>query len=174
MKELKSVTTERLVLEPSCLEHFDGLYAMNSDHQVMRFIGAVQSREEVEQSIHRQQEYWQKYGFGWWSIFQKGKPELIGAACVQHLGRIESNPLEIGWRLIPSAQGQGFATEAGRAAVHFAFEVVGVDFVTAVADPENHASTRVMERLGMRYRGIETHYNVPCATYALDKASVMV
>ncbi len=67
-------------------------------------------------SVLRQQEKWAKHGFGWWALLERQTGAFVGAACLQHLGHIESNPLEIGWRLIPPAQGKGYATEAGQGA----------------------------------------------------------
>ena len=163
------VTTQRLQLIPFAPSHEDGLFEMNSNPQVMRYLGPVQTREETRSSIERQGEKWSKFGFGWWSIFEIGSDNLVGAACLQHLGHVETNPLEIGWRLAPEAQGKGYATEAGRAAMEFGFDVIGETYLTAVTAPDNKASARVMERLGMRYIGIQTHYDEPCVTYEIHK-----
>ena len=133
----------------------------------MRYLGGADTREDTATGIARQQDKWRRYGFGWWSVFEKDGGALIGAACLQHLGHIESNPLEIGWRLIPEAQGKGYATEAGRAAMDFGFDVIGETYLTSVANPANTASTRVMERLGMRYVGVQMHYDEACATYEI-------
>ena len=135
----------------------------------MRYLGDPQTREDVDLSIVRQQAKWAKHGFGWWSVFERETGELIGAVCLQHLGHVETNPLEVGWRLVPSAQGKGFATEAGQAALDFGFDVIGEDYLTAVTDPENKASARVMERLGMSNIGIQTHYEMDCVTYEMHK-----
>lgn len=56
----------------------------------------------------------------------------------------------IWYSLDPAYQGKGYATEASRALVRFAFEQLGLHRVWADADPRNPASIRVMERLGMR------------------------
>lgn len=169
MSQTAILTTKRLKLIPFAPDHLEGLFALNSDPEVMRYLGTPQTRDQVEASIKRQQEKWAKHGFGWWSVFKRGSGELIGAACLQHLAHIETNPLEIGWRLMPKAQGQGYATEAGQAAMDYAFEIIGETYLTAVTDPENTASARVMERLGMSYIGIQTHYDVPCVTYEIRK-----
>ena len=163
------LTTNRLKLIPFVSEHLEGLFKMNSDPEVMRYLGPPETREQTEASILRQQEKWAKYGFGWWSVFEHDSDELIGAACLQHLGHVETNPLEIGWRLLPKARGQGYATEAGQAAMDYGFETIGQTYLTAVTDTENKASARVMERLGMTYVGIQTHYDVPCVTYEMHK-----
>lgn len=167
MPDAGELTTERLRLIPFAMEHLEGLYEINADPDVMRYIRPVQTKDEVENWITGQQSAWAKYGFGWWAIVHRDTQAVIGAACLQHLAHLETNPLEIGWRLRPAAQGKGYATEAGRAAMAFAFNVIGVSKLMSVAHPENVGSTRVMERLGMTYVGIQTHYDVPCATYEI-------
>jgi RimJ/RimL family protein N-acetyltransferase len=88
---------------------------------------------------------------------------------LQNLANKEDAALEIGWRLMPAYQGNGYATEAGQAAMDFGFNVVGVDYLCAVANPENLASQKVMQRLGMHYGGVQTHYDEPCAYYEMHR-----
>jgi len=160
--------TARLRLEPWDMKHLDGLSVLNSDPVVMRYIGGVpQTREQTVTSIERQRGRWEALGFGWWSWLDRTTGELIGAGCVQHLAGDPDNPIEIGWRQRPSHWGKGFASEAARTMAGFAFDRLGIDILLAVADPDNGPSRRVMERLGMRFRGIEFWYDMDVATYAI-------
>ncbi|WP_288442967.1 GNAT family N-acetyltransferase [uncultured Pantoea sp.] len=167
------IETERLRLEPFALSHLAGLRAMDDDPEIMRYIneGQVKSQDETLATIERVQQRWQRYGFSWWALREKSSDDIVGAACLQHLAHQEQAPLEIGWRLLRSSQGKGYATEAATAIVQFATGQIGVDYLVAVAHPENLASHRVMQRLGMRYRGIEQHYDQPCVVYELDMKS---
>lgn len=164
-----TITTERLYMEPFANAHADGLFAMNSDPDVMRYLGPPQTRADVLDSITRVQDRWATNGYGWWSIFLKDSNTLIGSACVQNLAHIKSAPLEIGWRLMTAYHGKGYATEAGQAAMDFGFDRVGADYICAVANPDNIASQNVMKRLGMRYVGVQTHYDEPCAYFEIHK-----
>lgn len=163
------IETERLRLVPFAEPHVGGLFEMNSDPAVMRYLGDPQSREDVAKSIARQQEKWAKFGFGWWAILLRATDTLIGAACLQHLAHIEDAPLEIGWRLMTTYQGKGYATEAGRAAMEFGFDTIGEDYLVAVTHPDNLGSQKVMQRLGMTYIGIQRHYDEDCVTYEIRK-----
>lgn len=163
------ILTDRLQLVPFAPEHTDGLFVMNSNPEVMRYLGDVQTLEDVEKNIARVQARWEKSGYGWWAVLLKGSDTVIGAACLQNLANRENAALEIGWRLIPEFQGKGYATEAGRAAMDYGFETLGVDYLCAVANPENIASQKVMQRLGMHDVGVQTHYDEPCAYYELYK-----
>lgn len=161
----RTIITDRLYLTPFAPEHTDTLFSMNSDLEIMRFLGGLKTREETEEIIVRIQARWDTLGYAWWVIFLKNTDSIIGFACLQNLANKESAPLEIGWRLIPSYQGNGCATEAGQAAMNFGFERVGVKYICLVADSENAASQKVMQRLEVSYVGIQTHYDVPCVYY---------
>lgn len=164
-----TIATKRLRLVPFAPAHVDDLFAMNSDPDVMRFLGGPQAREDTETSIVRVQSRWEQFGYSWWTLFLRDADIMIGAACLQNLAHKENAPLEIGWRLKPEFHGSGYATEAGQAAMDFGFDHVGVDYICSVADPDNEASQKVMKRLGMQYVGVQTHYDVPCAYYEIEK-----
>lgn len=160
--------TPRLRLEPYRDEHFDGLHAMNSDPQVMRYItGRPDTPEETRAGIERVKARWAEFGYSWWAFIDRESGELVGSGAVQHLNRDASQPLELGWRLRPAHWGKGFASEAAQHMASFAFDTVRTPVLLAVCDPDNHASAKVMQRLGMRLRGIERWYEHDCATYAI-------
>ena len=165
-----TITTPRLHLAPFAPEHLDDLHAMNSDPEVTRYLAGPQTRAQVKDSIERVQERWAKHGFSWWTMFLKRSETIIGAACLQNLAHKENAPLEIGWRLMTAYHGHGYATEAGQAAIDFGFDRVGVDYLCAVANSENTASQNVMRRLGMRYVGVQTHYDEECAYFEINKS----
>ncbi|HEY1843414.1 MAG TPA: GNAT family N-acetyltransferase [Buttiauxella sp.] len=162
--------TTRLKLEPFHDSHYKGLRVMDRDPVVMRYIsnGVIKTPEETMEGIKRVQARWDKYKFSWWAIKEKSSGVIVGAACLQHLANVDGAPLEIGWRLVPGHNGKGYATEAAKAIVDFAAEQVGATYLVAVADPENIPSHRVMQRLGMTYKAIEQHYDVPCVVYELN------
>ncbi|WP_435339391.1 GNAT family N-acetyltransferase [Klebsiella aerogenes] len=162
--------TPRLKLEPFDDAHFSGLRVMDSDSGVMRYInkGIVKTPEETREGIRKVQARWIKYKFSWWVIKEKFSGMIVGAACLQHLANVDGEPLEIGWRLVTEHQGKGYATEAAKAIIDFAVEHVGATYLVAVADPENIPSLRVMQRIGMSYKAIEQHYDMPCVVYELN------
>ncbi len=163
--------TSRLLLEPITDAHFDGLFALNSDPAVMRYItGKPDTREDTLAMIERVKTRWREFGFSWWSLIEQRTGEIIGAGCIQHLGRDPDNPLEIGWRLRMDKWGQGFASEAARCMAGFAFETLNAELLCAVCHPENRASSRVMERLGMRYKGEEVWYDMNTTVYEITRA----
>ncbi|MEJ6005655.1 GNAT family N-acetyltransferase [Paucibacter sp. AS339] len=163
------LNTQRLRLEPCTDAHLEGLYALNSDPEVMRYItGKPETREGTQAMIDRVKARWVDTGYSWWSFIDKENGQIIGAGCIQHLARDVANPLEIGWRLRKDRWHQGFASEAAQGMASFAFDTLKTDLLVSVCDPANTGSSRVMERLGMSYRGLERWYDMDTSVYQMS------
>ena len=164
------LTTARLRLEPIADRHFEGLQAMNRLPEVMRFIsGQPETPEQTRTMIELVKGRWAQYGFSWWAFIERETDRLVGAGCIQYLGRDPANPHEIGWRLVPDRWGRGLATEAARAMAGWAFDALNAPLLCAVCLPENEDSAKVMRRLGLRYRGLEEWYGRPHAVYEVTR-----
>lgn len=164
------LTTQRLRLEPMADAHFDGLLAMNSLPEVMRYIsGKPDTAADTLAAIERVKARWAAHGFSWWSMFELASGKLVGACGVMYLGGAPANPHELGWRLHPDYWGKGFASEAAARIARYAFDDLRAPLVTAVRHPDNLASARVMERLGMRYRGEEQWYERTLSVYEMTR-----
>jgi RimJ/RimL family protein N-acetyltransferase len=112
--------------------------------------------------------YWVIQGTGWWAVELKAKQEPVGI--VGAFYREGHSDLELGWSLFRPHWGNGFATEAARAALEFAFTVKHAKRVVAHIDPENHPSIRVSERLGMRFdTDVPDLFEKPTRRYASER-----
>jgi RimJ/RimL family protein N-acetyltransferase len=173
----REITTRRLKLVPCDDEHIDGLSALNSDPEVMRYItGRPETRPETLAMIERVKARWQEWGYSWWSLIEIGSGEIVGAGCIQNLRRHGTEPdltcpLEIGWRVRRDKWRQGIAIEAAVAMADFAFERLRAEVLYAVCHPENTGSAAVMRKLGMQYRGLEHWYAQEVASYAISSAA---
>ena len=164
------LTSARLRFEPFDERHFDGLQAMNRDPEVMRYIsGRPETPEETRAAIARVQARWAQWGYSWWALIERGSGELAGAVGLQHLGHDGANPIEIGWRLRRDRWGLGLASEAARTILAHAFEVIAAPKVCAIRHPDNLASQRVMERLGMRRIGLQTWHEMEVEVHELAR-----
>lgn len=158
--------TPRLRLEPLQDHHFDGLYLLNSDPRVMRYItGRPDTPVDTQAMIDRVKARWAELGYSWWGFIRQEDGMLIGCGCIQHLNRDPTGPLETGWRLRPDCWSQGYASEAARHMVGWAFATLRPDLICAVCQPENTPSSTVMERLGMRYTGTGRWYDMDCRRF---------
>ncbi len=158
--------TPRLRLEPLDDHHFDGLHALNRDPAVMRFItGRPDTPDDTRLMIERVKVRWAEFGYSWWAFVSRHSGQLLGSGCIQHLNRDPDGPLETGWRLRQDTWGQGYASEAARHMVGWAFATLQPERVCAVCQPENHDSAAVMQRLGMSFTGLGRWYDMDCARY---------
>lgn len=163
---MTTLITPRLRLEPLDDKHFDALHRLNSDPVVMRYItGRPDTPADTQSMIDRVKTRWAELGYSWWGFVRRDDGELIGCGCIQHLNRDPNGPLETGWRLRQEAWGRGYASEAARHMVGWAFATLKPALVCAVCQPENMPSSTVMERLGMRYSGMGRWYDMDCKRY---------
>lgn len=164
----RTIETGRLLLVPCQREHAAALNGINKLPEVMKYMGGKgETLQETMKFIERVSQCWAENGCSWWTLFEKASNECVGAVTLQYLPGDAKGRLEVGWRLAPSQQGKGFATEAGQAAIAYGHRNFEGEQIVAVAHPENIASHRVMERLGMTYVGVEQHYDERCVVYEL-------
>jgi RimJ/RimL family protein N-acetyltransferase len=120
------------------------------------------TRAECEQIITRKLAHWTAHGFGMSLGFSDGRcvgRSTIGYNLVDGRGEVE-----IGWAVARDSWGRGLATELGRHALAAATEA-GFERVVAFTRPDNLASRRVMEKLGLRYERDFTHNGHPHVLY---------
>jgi len=132
----------------------------------MRFItpGRTQNREEARQDLEKRMATTTD-PLGYWIVELKENHAFVGWMALKQLD--DEPVLEIGYRFLENYWGQGYATEGGRKILEYAFLTLSVERVAAIAMEENRASTRVMEKLGMRYRRTGCFYNAECVYYAI-------
>lgn len=145
------LTTLRLRLRPWTPQDLLPFAAMNADARVMQFLPTLLARAESAAMVARIQEHFERHGFGLWAVEVAGVAEFIGfvGLSVPTFEAHFTPCVEIGWRLACEYWGQGYATEAARAALDFAFRQLQLEQVVSFTAPANHRSRRVMERLGM-------------------------
>ncbi|GLU48416.1 GNAT family N-acetyltransferase [Nocardiopsis ansamitocini] len=152
MGDAPELRTERLLMRRWCDRDRQPFAAINTDPVVMEFFPARRSREQSDDSIDRYELHFEIYGFGPWALEVVDSGEFIGFTGLSNVGfTADFTPaVNVDWRLARHAWGQGYATEAGRAALEFGFTEVGLTEVVAMAAAANRRSQAVMRRLGMR------------------------
>jgi RimJ/RimL family protein N-acetyltransferase len=150
---LGDVTTERLDLRRFRDEDLDELAAVFATVEVWRYpFGRGLTRDETAGFLDRQIASWDRCGFGLWAVVERSSGRLtgfVGLSIPAFLPEILP-AIEVGWRLHPDVWGQGYASEAARAALDESFSTLGLDVVCSVPQSDNAASVRVCERLGLR------------------------
>lgn len=161
--------TDRLILRTWQLDDAEAALRLWGDAEVMRFVGKPFAGIEVaRRALGNAIAAQEKNGFCLWAAVEKSSMEVIGC-CGFHL--YEDGPeLELAYHFIPSAWGRGYATEAASACVKYGSEVLGSPKIVAFTHPENAASYRVLEKIGMKYKGLVPYEDEEERLYELEPA----
>jgi RimJ/RimL family protein N-acetyltransferase len=146
-----TLETERLILRPPVEADLDGWAEMMADEEAARYVGGVQPRAAAWRGMATMAGSWALKGFGMFSAIEKAGGKWVG-----RMGPWQPEGWpgpEVGWGLVRSAWGKGYATEGSAAAMAWAFEALGWEEAIHCIDPANAGSVRVAERLGSRRRG---------------------
>ena len=124
---------------------------MNADPVVMEHFPGPLSRQESDAFVDAIGRKWRDQGFGLFAVEVRDGPPFIGYVGLDRPSfQAPFLPaVEVGWRLAPDHWGHGFATEAARETVRYAFEDVGLIELVSFTTPQNTRSRAVMERIGM-------------------------
>ena len=159
--------TERLIMRPMVEDDVDEIFAMRSDEAIMRFIRKPQGRNESFDWIKLVSERWSSEKLGFCTVIEKKTDKFLGWCGLWRL--LETDEMEIGYAIEKANWRKGFATEAAERFMKYAFEELKTEKLVAVARPENTASRRVMERLGMQFIKTGEFYNQTLVQYAINK-----
>ena len=155
---IPTLETERLTLRGHRVDDLEDCLALWADPGVTRFItGRAGTREEVWARLVRYVGHWALLGYGYWVVCEKSTGRFIGELGFADYQRdlkpsFEGAP-EIGWALLSSAHGKGYATEAIRAALAWGDAHFDARRTVCLISPENAPSLRVAEKCGYREFG---------------------
>ena len=146
--------TERLILRTWLLNDLKDFFEIYGDPEVWRFVdpkGVLKNEEAARLSLRRGIAYQEEHGICHWATVEKKRGKVVGA-CGFNL--FEGGPeLELVFHFAPAYWGLGYATEAARACLRYAFEELNAPQIVASTDPKNVASQRVLEKIGLVYQG---------------------
>ena len=153
MSGVPRVETERLLLREWRDEDTDPWAELCADDEVMRSLGreGALSLGDAWRDMAVMAGHWALKGFGHWILELRATGELVGRAGLYHPP--DWPGLEVGWTVARPHWGNGYAGEAGRAAMDWARDELGADRVISLIADDNHRSQRVAEKLGMRVEG---------------------
>ena len=149
------LTTERLRLRPLRREDAEGLFAIFSNPEVMRFWSTPPwpSIEEAHRMIEGDLASMASEDYLRLGVERRADGALVGVASLfDHLPGCRR--AEVGYGLAREAWGRGYMHEALVALLHYGFEALDLNRVEADIDPRNRASARTLERLGFRQEGL--------------------
>ncbi len=145
------LTTPRLIIREFTQDDVDNLFTLNSDPEVMRYLGRPAPREVLRDEIipfHRDV-YKRLDRLGTWAAETAGNGEFLGWFHFRPGPGGDITNVDLGYRLRRAAWNQGYATEGSRALITMGFTSIGVQRVFAHTMTVNVASRRVMEKCGL-------------------------
>jgi ribosomal-protein-alanine N-acetyltransferase len=167
MLYVQRIYTQRLYLRLFAPTDLDALARINSDPEVIRYIGEGKpvSREQTAARLHAYIEHWRRHGFGLWAVVHKADQALIGFCGLQFL---ENTPeVEIGYRLAKRYWRLGLATEGASVSLRYGFEALNLERIVAIVQAGHVASQRVLEKIGLNYEKDACYYNTAVRYYVI-------
>jgi ribosomal-protein-alanine N-acetyltransferase len=175
MKE--PIETNRLILREVLSTDVEGMFELDSNPNVHVYIGKkpVVDIEESRNYIVNLQQQYKDHGTGRWAVVLKETNEFIGWSGIKFITDEINNHkdfYEIGYRFIEKHWGKGYATEAGKAFIDYAFNVMKVEALYAYADEGNDNSRKILEKLGLQYVNTFEHEEEMEVWYKLKNPNV--
>ncbi|MGC6432032.1 MAG: GNAT family N-acetyltransferase [Jejuia sp.] len=151
------IETERLILRELRLTDLDGMFELDSNAEVHRYLGnkpvktKTESLEILKSVIHQ----YENRGIGRWAAIEKASGDFIGWSGIRLNTEFNMNGFtkyyDVGYRLIPRYWGKGYATESGKAAVDYVFNTLKLPRIYATTEIGNQASHNALLKIGLTY-----------------------
>jgi RimJ/RimL family protein N-acetyltransferase len=158
--------TPRLLLRPFEPADLDDFVALHAEPEVTRYITAF-DRPTAEERLGKDAEEWRERGHGMFAVLEREHGTFLGRTAVKHWPQFDET--EIGWVLRHEAWGNGYATEAARACVDWAFAEFELPYLTAMIAAANLRSIRVAERLDLTPVRKDMLLDDPVVVYTLQR-----
>ena len=162
--------TDRLRFRMLTESDFPILQKHYADMHVMRYLGgATMDTIPAWRHMAYMIAHWQLRGYGYYAVEEKESGALIGR--VGYTNQPGWPGFELGWTMWPEYQGRGYASEAARMLLRYAFEELDQPHVISLIHPDNAPSRRVAEKLGQTIEGETVLMTMPVLIYGIRRAS---
>ena len=141
------LASERLLMRELESDDVDALLEVLGDPVSMRYYPAPFDRDMVATWIEWARRSYRQNGFGLWAVIRRSDGRFLGD-CGPMLQVVQDDQIpEVGYHIVPSEQGNGYATEAARACVGWVFANTRFDVVCSLVSPENAPSRAVAAKV---------------------------
>ena len=165
--------TGRLIIRHWHPSDAEDAFAIYGDPEVTRYLAddardttIDQTREWLAKKVVTQAE---KAPLGLWAVEERANSRVIGHALLQYAAINGEDRVEVGYALARAAWGKGYATEIAEAMLRVGFDTLNLTEIYGVVIPENTASRRVLEKIGMRNLGIGDYNGFPIEVLVIEK-----
>lgn len=153
IETMNILETERLILRTWREEDINSMAAINQDPKVCEFLPAIGNRATTEVSVRKIMQHYEQHEYCLYAVELKSTHEFIGwtGLAIPSFEAHFTPSIEIGWRLNSRDWNQGYATEAAKAVLHYAFTTLKLNEIVSFTAINNKASRRVMEKIGLHH-----------------------
>ena len=162
---MQEIETARLYLRQFTLDDLDDLSRIYSNPEVTKYLTGVRTRQETETAIHTMIQRWEQNNFGMWALVHKIDRKMIGRCGLAFLDKTPE--VELGYAIDKVYWNQGLVTEASFASLNYGFDILQLERIVAIARPENIASQRVIQKVGMKYEKNARYYETDVVYYSI-------
>ncbi|WP_298531562.1 GNAT family N-acetyltransferase [uncultured Algibacter sp.] len=152
-----NIETERLILRDMRLSDLDAMFELDSDSEVHRYLGnkPIKTGVEAQNTIESVLNQYEERGIGRWIAIEKSSGLCIGWSGIRLNTEYNMNGFteyyDVGYRLMKPFWGKGYATESGKAAVDYAFNIMKLTELYATTEIGNQASHNALLKIGLNY-----------------------
>jgi len=167
------IETERLYLRRFMLKDASALFKMNSNPNVLQYTGDVPFKNiKTTESFIKNYNHYDTYNMGRWAVCGKKQGEFLGWCGLKY--HPEEDYVDVGYRFFEKHWNKGFATEATKGVLSYAFNVLRIQDVYAYIDKRNHASAKVATNSGLVFQKEIVHEGNPTNIYHIENNLVQV
>ena len=149
---MNTFETNRLQFRPLQHNDIDNLYLLYKQKDLMQYItGQPRDYQKTQQRLSAHITDYQKYGFSLYATILKTTNQFIGRCGIEPVETNNQLHADIAWMFKKQYWGQGLATEFGHAMLSYAFKNFPIHRIFATAHPQNIASIKVMQKIGMQH-----------------------
>lgn len=162
------IETDRLILRDFLESDVEGMYELDSNPEVHRYLGnnPIKEINQIPPIIQFVRKQYEENGIGRWAVIEKKTNAFIGWSglkLVKETRNQQSNYYDVGYRLIQKYWGKGYATESAQASLNYGFGEMNLETICAAAQADNIDSNKVLKKCGMKlinqYLENEVHEN---------------
>ncbi|WP_406685121.1 GNAT family N-acetyltransferase [Seonamhaeicola sp. MEBiC1930] len=169
------IETERLILREIRITDVDGMFELDSNPIVHKYLGntPIKTKEESVKIIEFIIKQYKERGIGRWAAIDKVSGDFIGWSGLKlNMKGEELNGLvnfyDVGYRFIPRFWGKGYATESAMASLKYGFEILNLKTIVGAAEQQNIASNKVLKKIGLNFCMTFFYDDIPCNWYELN------
>lgn len=150
------IETDRLILRELTHTDVDGMFQLDSDVDVHRYLGKkpITKKSQAEANIKTIRQQYHDHGIGRWAMINKTTQEFMGWVGL----KLNTTPInnhnnfyDIGYRIIKHFWGQGYATESAKAVLNYGFNTLRLNKIYGITELNNQASHQVLLKIGLSY-----------------------